>query len=75
MDAIYTSVNGIAWFKTEEKFLFPEAFAGKTNYSVAIDPTVDANDKRDFIWVVFGGFGTGNDVWKGRLNKLGFNEF
>ena len=75
MDAIYTSVNGIAWFKTEEKFLFPEAFAGKTNYSVDIDPTVDANDKRDFIWVVFGGFGTGNDVWKGRLNKLGFNEF
>ena len=75
MDAIYTSRTGIAWYETEEKFLLPEAFAGKTNYSIVIDPTVDANDKRDYIWVVFGGNGTANEVWRGRLNKLGFIEY
>ena len=25
-------------------------------------------DKRDFIWVIFGGNGTKNEVWRGRLN-------
>ena len=75
MDAIYTSITGIAWFRTEEKFLLPEAFAGRTAFSIAIDPTVDANDKRDFIWVIFGGNGTANEVWRGRLNKLGFIEY
>ena len=29
-------------------------------------------DKRDFIWVIFGGNGTKNEVWRGRLNRLGF---
>lgn len=72
MDAIYSGVTGIAWYKTEKKFLLPEAFKGKTNYSIVIDPTVNANDKRDFIWVVFGGNGAPNEVWRGRLNSLGF---
>ena len=74
MDAVYASANGIAWFETETKFLLPTEFEGKTSYSVVIDPTVDASDKRDYIWVVFGGHGMDNEVWRGRLNKLGFED-
>lgn len=74
MDAVYASANGIAWFETETKFLLPDEFEGKTSYSIVIDPTVDASDKRDYIWVVFGGHGMDNEVWRGRLNKLGFED-
>lgn len=72
MDAIYSATTGIAWYKTEKKFLLPEAFKGKKNYSIVIDPTISADDKRDFIWVIFGGNGAANEVWRGRLNSLGF---
>lgn len=78
MNAIYESVAGIAWQRMEKKFLLPAAFAGKTSYTVVIDPTpagvVSAADKRDFIWVIFGGNGQSNEVWRGRLNKLGFER-
>lgn len=76
LDAIYQSVAGIAWYKTESKFLLPESFKEKGAYSIIVEPTKDktvaAADKRDFIWVVFGGNGTKNEVWRGRLNRLGF---
>lgn len=76
MDAIYSSITGIAWGKTEKKFLLPAAFKGKGSYSIIVQPTKDTTvapeDKRDFIWVVFGGNGTPNEVWRGRLNRLGF---
>lgn len=76
MDAIYSSITGIAWNKTMKKFLLPSAFKGKGAYSVIVQPTKDTTvapeDKRDFIWVVFGGNGTANEVWRGRLNRLGF---
>lgn len=78
MDAIYASQSGIGWQRTEEKFLLPSDFAGKASYTVAVDATpagaVSAADKRDFIWVIFGGNGTPNEVWRGRLNKLGFEK-
>ena len=76
MDAIYSSITGIAWGKTEKKFLLPAAFKGKGSYSIIVQPTKDTTvapeDKRDFIWVIFGGNGTKNEVWRGRLNRLGF---
>jgi hypothetical protein len=72
LDAIYSSVASLAWFKTEKKFLLPQEFKDKGSYSVVVDPTVNPEDKRDFIWVIFGGNGTKNEVWRGRLNKLGF---
>lgn len=74
MEAIYSGLTGIAWYKTETKFLLPETFKGKNNYSIVVDPTVNADDKRDFIWVVFGGNGAANEVWRGRLNRLGFAD-
>lgn len=72
LDAIYSSVASLAWFKTEKNFLLPQEFKDKGSYSVVVDPTVNPEDKRDFIWVIFGGNGTKNEVWRGRLNKLGF---
>lgn len=76
LDAIYQSVTGIAWTRTEKKFLLPESFKGKGPYTIIVEPTKDksvaAADKRDFIWIVFGGNGTPNEVWRGRLNRLGF---
>jgi hypothetical protein len=72
LDAIYYSIDGIAWYKMEKKFLLPQEFKDKGSYSMVVDPTVNPEDKRDFIWVIFGGNGTKNEVWRGRLNRLGF---
>lgn len=78
MNAIYESKAGIAWQQVEENFLLPSAFAGKDSYTVVVDHTpkdaFTAVDKRDFIWVIFGGNGIPNEVWRGRLNKLGFER-
>lgn len=66
LDAIYSSVTGIAWYKTERKFLLPEDFEKITApYSIAID-------NQNYIWVIFGGDSKANAVWRGRLNRLGF---
>ena len=65
LDAIYSSIAGIAWQKVEKKFLLPEKFKDKGSYSMTVD-------KNNFIWIVFGGNNTKNEVWRGRLNKLGF---
>ncbi|ADV42350.1 DUF6242 domain-containing protein [Bacteroides helcogenes] len=67
LDAIYSSVAGIAWYKTKKKFLLPAEFKNKGAYSMTID-------KDNFIWIVFGGNNTKNEVWRGRLNRLGFKE-
>lgn len=64
-DAIYKSVAGIAWEATEEMFMLPESFEGKGSYSLTVD-------KENYIWIVWGGNGTPNEVWRGRLNRLGF---
>ncbi len=65
LDAIYSSIAGIAWQKVEKKFLLPEKFKDKGSYSMTVD-------KNNFIWIVFGGNNTKNEVWRGRLNRLGF---
>ena len=65
LDAIYSSIAGIAWQKIEKKFLLPEEFKDKGSYSMTVD-------KNNYIWIVFGGNNTKNEVWRGRLNRLGF---
>lgn len=66
LDVIYSSIAGIAWHKTEKKFLLPKEFNDITSpYSIAID-------NQNYIWVIFGGNNTNNAVWRGRLNRLGF---
>lgn len=78
LDAVYASESGIGWERVEQKFLLPSDFAGKTSYTIAVDATpagvTNAADKRNFIWVIFGGHGTPNEVWRGRLNRLGFER-
>ena len=67
-DYFYTSKdNGIGWSKVTEKMAFPEEFnklysSSNGNYSFIVD------DKQ-FIWIMWGSTG---EVWKGRINKLGF---
>ena len=67
LDAIYSSVTGISWYKTEKKFLLPEEFKNITSpYSIVVD-------NLNYIWVIFGGDSKPNAVWRGRLNRLGFD--
>lgn len=71
--AIYTSEDGRIWLESEEKFLFPSnketgnpLFANRAKYSMVVD-----ND--NYIWLVWGdGVLYTDEVWKGRLNRLGF---
>ena len=64
----YTSEdNGIGWTKITEHMLFPEDFnklysSASGNYSCTIDD-------KNFLWIMWGNTG---EVWKGRINKLGF---
>ena len=72
-DAFYTfggdfngfnkSLNGIAWYAADKKFWMPEEFKNKGDYSMVLD-------KNNFIWIIWN---TG-EVWRGRLNKLGFKN-
>lgn len=76
LDNVYNSITGIVWSKIKTKFMLPSTFKEKGAYSIIVEPTKDktvpAAQKRDFIWVIFGGNGTKNEVWRGRLNRLGF---
>lgn len=61
--------NGISWKPVTENLLFPEEFAtlyeqAEGNYSCIVD-------NNNFVWIVWGNTG---DVWRGRINKLGFIE-
>lgn len=67
LEEVYYSITGIAWRKVERKSLLPEAFKGRGHFSMVVD-------KDYFIWIVFGGNGTPNEVWRGRLNRLGFKD-
>ena len=66
----YTSIdNGITWKKITELVMFPEEFSqlyqkAKGNYSWAID-------QNNFLWIMWSETG---EVWKGRINKLGFDR-
>lgn len=71
-DSFYTSLNGFAWQTIKRNFLFPlndegeSRFKDRTNYSMTIDSD-------NYIWIVWGkGDGYTDEVWKGRLNRLGF---
>ncbi|MBO4984326.1 MAG: hypothetical protein J6C87_01630 [Bacteroides sp.] len=63
--SIFTSVTSIAWKATSSKFSMLEEFYMKGFYSLNID-------KDNYIWIVWGGNGATNEVWRGRLNRLGF---
>lgn len=61
--------NGISWKAVRSKFMFPSEFEAlyeeaEGNYSYIVD-------EQHFIWIMWSQTG---EVWRGRLNKLGFKE-
>lgn len=66
-EAFYESTTLLYWNKVTEKFLFPKwtltSESAKPDYSMVVD-------RNHFIWLMTGQ--PLNEVWKGRVNKLGF---
>lgn len=68
--SLYISTdNGITWKAASDKITFPEEFQTKYeesdgNYSCIVDDN-------HFIWIVWSKTG---EVWRGRINKLGFDK-
>ena len=66
----YASVDdGICWKEVTEKFMFPETFStlyeqANGNYSYIVDD-------QHFIWIMWSQTG---EVWRGRVNKFGFEK-
>lgn len=61
--------NGISWTGIKNKIMFPEDFSSlydqaEGNYSCIVDD-------QDFIWIMWS---QSNEVWRGRINKLGFDK-
>lgn len=61
--------NGISWRTVTKKVMFPEEFThlyneANGNYSCVID-------NKQYIWIVWGQTG---EVWRGRINKMGFKK-
>lgn len=67
---IYTSSAGLAWYETEEKVMLPSisdiGYGVGVNYSLAVD-------EENYIYLVASStdFSYYN-VWRGRINRLGF---
>ena len=66
--AFYSSPNGLVWKMETGKIRFPYSLRDALGYSAAID-------KNNFIWIVGGGNGIiSNQLWRGRINRLGFER-
>lgn len=64
--SFHASVEGIVWGEIKKKVLFPAEFKGRTNYSMVVD-------KDGFIWMIWSrGVSCNDEVWRGRINRLGF---
>lgn len=66
---LFTSIdNGISWQRQDSLINFPMDFIPRANASTYVD-------SNNFVWV-FGGIGEGGialkEVWKGKINRLGF---
>ena len=61
---IYSSREAINWRITESKFLYPTDFNKRTNYSMIVD-------ENGYLWITWG---DEDEVWRGRVNKLGFEN-
>lgn len=66
MASIYESVTGLAWYKVTKKFILPEGIGSGHAYSLAVD-----NDY--YIYIVAASADNRSvNIWRGRLNRLGF---
>lgn len=59
--------NGISWEPVTENLLFPDEFA--TLYEQAEGNYTCFVDKNNFVWIIWSNTG---EVWRGRINKMGF---
>ena len=66
-DNMYQSEEyGLVWNECERKVMLPYEFKGRTDFSYVV---TDDN----YIWIFWSKTnGTNDEVWKGRINKLGF---
>ena len=65
---IYKSLNGIDWKEIKTKFMLPEDFKDRKQCAITID-------NENYIWVSWNNSAKHtNEVWRGRLNKLGFRK-
>lgn len=65
LNVIYSSPDGISWRQTKSKFLLSKDITGiNAPYSIVVNTP--------YIWVIFGGDGKANEVWRGHQNKLLF---
>lgn len=63
---VYESRDGGITWKTNSIYSLPEALdTSATSFSMTVD-------KDNFIWIVCAGTG---EVWRGRLNKMGWKDF
>lgn len=84
LNALYTSQEGLTWKVSKKKALFYKEMQGDTNFSTIIDRRMttiqdaDGHTKEkegNFIWILRGtNDKKGDEVWRGRLNKLGFYQ-
>ncbi len=69
--ALYESVDhGITWKATTANVMLPEEFIGQTdNFSYVVDTD-------NYIWIMWSGNNNEREtnVWKGKINRLGFVE-
>lgn len=62
-NGFYRSKDGLVWEEVKERFMFPVSIRGKASeYSTVVD-------ENNFIWIMRD---TPCEVWRGRLNELGF---
>jgi hypothetical protein len=61
--------NGISWKTVDENIVFPETF--NELYESAHGDFSYIVDENHFIWIMWGTIG---EVWRGRINKLGFER-
>ena len=67
---IFTSKdNGITWQTTSKNVVFPEEF--QTKYEESDGYYSSVVDENHFIWIMWSKTG---EVWRGRINKLGFDK-
>lgn len=68
LEAFYRSENGLAWYVVDKKFRLPAAVRLCGDSSMAVD-------RDNYIWLVTGADDNhGNQLWRGRLNSLGFAQ-
>jgi len=66
-ESFYSSANGISWNKVDKKVVLPKEVIGRTG------PYTSVIDKDNFLWIFWSKGGDYSDeVWKGRINRLGF---